>query len=66
MAKIIVDLRPSEKDALRLLSARERRDPKDQAAIIIRRELEQSGLLLDKPAKPEPLAKESPHATPTE
>jgi len=45
MSPTIIKLRPSERKALMVLAKRERRDPRDQAALIIRRELEQRGLL---------------------
>lgn len=45
MAQIVVKLKPSERNALRQLAERERRDPRQQAALIIRRELESVGLL---------------------
>lgn len=41
--KVLLD--PSERAALAALSSRERRDPRQQAAIIIRVELERRGLL---------------------
>jgi hypothetical protein len=45
MAEIKVNLKPSERAALRQLAERERRDPRDQAALIVVKELERAGLL---------------------
>ena len=44
-ARITVSLMRSEKSALMQLAERERRDPRAQAAILIRRELERLGLI---------------------
>ena len=43
--KIVLSLDGAEREALATLSQRERRDMRDQAALIIRRELERAGLL---------------------
>ena len=43
--KIVLSLDGAERAALATLSQRERRDMRDQAALIIRRELERAGLL---------------------
>jgi hypothetical protein len=43
--KVTIYLDQQERDALSNLAQRERRDPRDQAALIIRRELERAGLL---------------------
>ena len=51
MARIFITLKPQERDALRMLAEREFRDPRAQAALIVRHELEKSGLL---PADPVP------------
>jgi hypothetical protein len=45
MAKIIVYLREQDHDALYQLAQKEYRQPKAQAALIIRRELERLGML---------------------
>ena len=45
MTRVIVNLQVSERDALRTLAKRERRELRDQAAVIIRCELERAGLL---------------------
>ena len=45
MRGVNVTLRPDEKSALVVLAQQERRDPRDQAALIIRQELERRGLL---------------------
>ncbi len=45
MTRITVKLEPVERDALVELAQRERRDMRDQAALIIRRELEREGLI---------------------
>ena len=45
MNRITVALYKDEQDALLKLSAKERRDPRAQAAVLIRRELERAGLL---------------------
>ncbi len=43
--RLITRLNPIEYDAVLQLAQRERRDPRDQAALIIRRELERLGLI---------------------
>ena len=45
MPQLTIYLRPSEKDALLLLADQERRKLHDQAALIIRSELERRGML---------------------
>lgn len=45
MAKVIVYLREQDNDALHRLAQKEYRQPKAQAALIIRRELERLGML---------------------
>ena len=45
MAKVIVYLREQENDALHRLAQKEYRQPKAQAALMIRRELERLGML---------------------
>ncbi len=45
MARLMVTLETIERDALWDLAQREQRDPRAQAALIIRRELERLGLL---------------------
>jgi len=45
MARLMVTLDVRECDALWKLAYQERRDPREQAALIIRRELERAGLL---------------------
>ena len=54
MARIIVPLKITERDALVQLAERERRDPRDQAALIVVRELERAGLLPAIKAQPQP------------
>lgn len=44
-AKVMIKLAKDESDALLSLAKQERRDPRAQAAVIIRRELERLGLL---------------------
>lgn len=44
-AKITVTLHPNEKNALIMLAKHEERDPRAQAALIIRKELERLGYL---------------------
>jgi len=46
MAALRVNLLPEERAALDRLAWRERRDPRAQAALIIRRALESAGLLV--------------------
>lgn len=46
MARIMVLLNANERDALRQLAERELRDPRAQAALLIRRGLESAGLIL--------------------
>ena len=45
MKRTTVMLRTEEHEALLTLAERERRDPRSQAAVLIRRELERCGLL---------------------
>jgi hypothetical protein len=45
MRRITVPLKTDERDALWQLAERERRDPRDQAAVIVVKELERAGLL---------------------
>lgn len=45
MARVTITLNQEERDALIKLSERERRHPRDQAALIIRQGLEQAGFL---------------------
>ncbi len=45
MTRITITLSDEEKTALRALSEKEFRDPRMQAALIIRRELEKQGLV---------------------
>lgn len=45
MARVMINLEEEERDALVLLAQREKRDPRRQAAMIIRRTLEEHGLL---------------------
>ena len=51
MARMMITLQENEREALRTMAQREMRDPRQQAAMIIRRELERAGLL---PADPRP------------
>lgn len=52
MIRVNVTLRNEERDALWLLSERERRDPRAQAALLIRQSLERLGLLSPAPIAP--------------
>ncbi len=45
MARLMIDLEIDERDALIALSQRERRDPRDQAALFVRDGLERAGLI---------------------
>jgi hypothetical protein len=45
VARIMVELEENEKHALWILAERERRDPRGQAALLIRSGLEKAGLL---------------------
>ena len=45
MVRITVNLYPNEREALIALARQERRDPRQQAALCIRRDLERHGLL---------------------
>ena len=55
--KIVLSLDGAEREALAVLSQRERRDMRDQAALIIRRELERAGLLpIEQPTPNSPTA----------
>ena len=53
ITRLTVTLRADERDALRTLAAVEFREPRQQAALIIRQELERRGLLPQ--AQPAPL-----------
>jgi hypothetical protein len=61
--RITVTLSSDEKNALHLLAMQEFRDTRAQAALIIRRELEQRGLLLAQaqPTQPELVAIKGAH-----
>lgn len=65
MTRITVTLEQSEREALRVLSLRERRDMKDQAALFIREKLIERGMLpadTSSPAIPSPIAQPAaPH-----
>jgi hypothetical protein len=55
MTRITVTLSQNERAALWELAQRERRDPRNQAALLLRRELERRGLLpADPPLPPQP------------
>lgn len=57
MARITVTITPEEKAALITYARKEmRRDPRDQAAIILRQHLEQAGYLPPAQPKPQPPA----------
>jgi hypothetical protein len=45
VTRIMITLRSDESEALGVLAEKERRDPRAQAALLIRRELERVGLL---------------------
>lgn len=61
MSLITVPLRDEEKQALIRLAGQERRHPREQAAFLLRRELERRGLL--EPERPEAReAQEARHA----
>ncbi len=45
MLRLVINLRPEEREALVRWAARQRRDPREQAALVLRRELERRGLL---------------------
>lgn len=49
MARVILDLKETERDALFVLAEREFREPRAQAALILRAELERLGLLAREP-----------------
>ena len=53
MNRVTVALQPNEKDALLRFAQEERRNPRAQAAIIIRRELERLGYLHSQPQQPQ-------------
>ena len=57
--KIIIPLAPAEAAALREIAKSEYRNPKAQAALIIRQRLEQLGLL-PKPSPPAPALEVKP------
>ncbi len=52
MARLMITLEFSEREALQELSRRERRDPREQAALLVRESLEKRGLLVDGQASP--------------
>jgi hypothetical protein len=64
MVRVSVTLQPEEKNALWALAQRERRDPRAQAALIIRRELERAGLLPAEVITPQPQPSEVRNETP--
>jgi hypothetical protein len=69
MARINITLKANERDALRELAEREFRDPRAQAALIIRRELGRMGLLpftADKPPAETAPSGEPPRPEPAE
>ncbi len=47
--RILISLDGTERSALNQLAERERRDPRDQAAVLVRRELEREGLIRSVP-----------------
>lgn len=53
MTRINVPLREAEKQALIDMASRERRDPRDQAALIVVKALEKAGYLPLAESKPE-------------
>jgi hypothetical protein len=64
MARVTITLQPDEKAALSRLAESKRRDPRDQAALLVRQGLEQSGVLssADAPAQDRrPETKEENH-----
>jgi hypothetical protein len=62
MTHVTVTLKIKEREALVELARRERRDPRDQAALIVVRELERAGLLPAAPAAPLVESQELAHA----
>lgn len=52
VSRITLNLRPEERGALDTLAAREFRDTRGQAHFIVRRALEDAGLLHPAPAEP--------------
>jgi hypothetical protein len=60
MARITVTLNANEKDALRILAERERRDTRNEAAQLIRSALIQARLL---PAEPDTVVDRAPKET---
>jgi hypothetical protein len=70
LVRITISLDQNEKDALFILADRECRDPRMQAALIIRRELERYGLVPSRlsgddkvQGKQSGLGEEKPHAS---
>ena len=64
MTQIVVSLQSSERDALKVLARNERRNIRAQAAMLIRSELERSGLLTaDAPSARISVAQEVNYAT---
>ncbi|MEI7469524.1 MAG: hypothetical protein WCL57_15035 [Chloroflexota bacterium] len=59
MARIIIYLQSNESSALLALSTQERRDPRQQAALLIRQRLEQLGLI-QPPTPPAPALEAKP------
>ncbi len=57
MARLTIDLPIKERNALLRLARREMRNPRAQAALILRRELERAGLL---PADQAPMSADMP------
>ncbi len=51
--RVTITLQDDEKNALLVLAEQEKRDPRRQAALIIRRDLERRGLLPEQPDRAE-------------
>lgn len=62
MTRVTITLSEEERNALIALGQRERRDPRDQAALIIRHELERFGMLPTTPVDQRPKYPEAQHA----
>ncbi len=60
MTRITITLEPEEGTALQAVARREKRDPRKQAAVLIRLELERRGLLQADGSQPARKATERP------
>lgn len=63
MRRITITLLDEEREALQLLADQERRNTRQQAALLIRQELERRGMLVETVASTTPQIEGAQHAT---